>query len=269
MSGLSCCALRSGSSGNSTFFCGPDGRVLVDLGINGRSFVSALQEISFPEDLIHTINGILVTHEHRDHIAGLGVIMRRYKLPVYMNRKTFEAAVQSLGKVDLNLIHLIYPEEAFELGGFHITPFRTSHDAADPMAYTLENEHGKVAICTDLGIMQEHIMSHLRGSRLVYIEANFEPQLLASGPYPAALKARIRGERGHLSNEDCARVCADLIQGGTEQFMLSHLSRENNYPDMARLVVRQGLEAVGAVENSDYRLDVSRRYKASELVRLD
>ena len=98
MSGLSCCALRSGSSGNSTLFSGPDGRVLVDLGINGRSFVSALQEISFPEDLIHTINGILVTHEHRDHIAGLGVIMRRYKLPVYMNRKTFEAAAQSLGR---------------------------------------------------------------------------------------------------------------------------------------------------------------------------
>lgn len=261
-------ALRSGSSGNLFLFEHNGTELAVDCGVNGKSFAAAMADAGIPEDRLNKLAGILVTHEHSDHISGLGVVMRRYRIPVYMNRKTFEAASRQLGKIDLNLVRLIQPEEKFTIGDLEITPFRTSHDAADPMGYTIECERSRAALCTDLGMMQDQVMNHLKGSRLVFLEANYEPDLLDNGPYPYYLKQRIRSERGHLSNEDSAAVSLCLLQNGTEYLVLSHLSRENNYPAMAELVVRQHLSAAGAGEN-DYRLSVAQRYMISECQILD
>lgn len=241
---------------------------MVDCGVNGKSFAGALTEAGVPEDRLNKIAGILITHEHSDHIAGLGVVLRRYRIPVYMNRKTFEAAARQMGNFDLNLVRLIRPEERFTVGEFEVSAFRTSHDAAEPMGYTIETERCKAAVCTDLGRMEDSVMRHLEGSRLVFLEANYEPDLLEHGPYPYYLKERIRGERGHLSNSDSAEAGLLLLRSGTERIVLSHLSRENNYPAMAELVVRQRFREAGAGER-DYRLSVAQRYMISDCQELD
>lgn len=262
MNGVKACALRSGSSGNLFYFACGGTHLITDCGVNGKSFAGALREVDFPEDRIASMQGILITHEHRDHIAGLGVVMRRYHLPVYMTRRTFEAALPSLGKIDLNLVRFIYPGEDFAIGDFGIRAFRTSHDAAEPVGYTFDTGHGKFALCTDLGVMEPHILEELKGSRLVFIESNYEPGLLEAGPYPRPLKERVKGPKGHLSNQACAGACCELLDSGTTHFMLAHLSRENNYPDMAKLVMRQTLGEHGASEE-DYVLEACGRFRST------
>ena len=260
---LKATALRSGSSGNLFLFEKDQTRVVIDCGVNGKTFASALMQAEVPEEETSQIQGILITHEHSDHISGLGVVMRRYKLPVYMTRKTMEAVLPSLGKVDLNLIHLVHPGESFALGDLEVKAFRIPHDAADPVGYSITDGKKKVSLCTDLGEASPAIRAELEGSQLVFLESNYEPDLLAAGPYPYYLKERIRGGKGHLSNHESAELAMDLVKQGTERLVLSHLSRENNYPAMAELVVKGRLSQEGAEADRDYKLEVAQRFSNS------
>ena len=257
-------ALRSGSSGNIYLLEAGSTRLILDCGVNGKQFASALAEAGISAAEIPGMQGILITHEHSDHISGLGVILRRYKLPVYMNRATYMAAAPRLGRFDQELLNFIEPGESLPIGDFLVKAFAISHDAADPQAYSFDTEAGKIAFCTDTGLVDDPIYAELQGSKLVFLESNYEPQLLEAGPYPWPLKQRIRGEHGHLSNQRAAELCSQLLETGTDRFVLSHLSQENNFPLLALQATEAQLSAAGAQENLDYQLYVANRYQVSE-----
>lgn len=262
-------ALRSGSSGNLYLFSYSGRQVILDCGVNGKQFATALHVAGIPEDRIRDLEGIVITHEHRDHIAGLGVVMRRYRLPIFLTAKTYAAAKPCLGHIDEDLVHIIEAGKPFCLGDMEITSFPLSHDAADPQGYTFETSCGKVALCTDTGLLTAAAKAALVGSDLVFIEANYEPGMLEAGPYPYPLKVRIRSDTGHLSNQTGAAICRRLLEQGTQHFVLSHLSQNNNYPRLAELVASQEISRDGARRDHDYTLAVADRFNNSPKISIE
>lgn len=257
---LRSCALRSGSSGNAILLASEQSSLLVDAGITGRGLACALQEL---EEDPAKLKGILLTHEHWDHISGLGVLLRRYRVPLYINVKTLRACLSDLGKVDPDLIRVVCDYETIRIDDFEIKPFPISHDAADPVGYTAKTDLGMIGICTDLGYTDEYVYRALAGTDICYLEANYDPEMLKAGSYPLYLKERIAGHQGHLSNDDCGRACIQLLEQGTERIVLSHLSLENNFPHLALLTVNDALAAAGAKEGRDYQLTAARRFDIS------
>jgi len=255
------CALRSGSSGNAIFLGNRETRLLIDAGICARSVEQSLAEI---DESASDLDALLVTHEHSDHIAGIGVMMRRYRLPLYVNSATWLAMQKTIGKVDPELVHLISPGEQLAIGDFAVTSFSTPHDAVDPVGYRVETDRGVFAVLTDLGHAETQLLQHVAGSLAVLIEANYDPMMLMAGKYPYFLKQRISGGQGHLSNEDCGRAMIQLIKWGTKHFQLAHLSKDNNYPELAMLTVEQMLAETGAKTGLDYTLSIARRYAVSQ-----
>ena len=255
------CALRSGSSGNSIFVGSQSTRLLIDAGICARSIEQSLQGI---DEEAAGLDGILVTHEHSDHIAGVGVMMRRYKLPVFANLATWQAMRPSIGKIDERLVRVIETGQRNQIGDLVFSSFSTPHDAASPVGYRIELPGGDVSVITDIGSWQEPVLTSVAGSRIVYIEANYDHAMLMGGAYPALLKQRICSDYGHLSNEDCATAVCSLLESGTSQFVLSHLSKDNNYPELALLTVNSRLDIIGARRGRDLGIGVARRYANSE-----
>lgn len=255
------CALRSGSSGNSLFVTSGSTRLLIDAGVPGRDIERALAAID--EDA-HQLDGILVTHEHTDHMSGIGVLMRRYHLPLYVNQATWQAMRPNIGKINETLVHIHPTGSTFEVGDLSVQSFATSHDAADPVAYRLETDRGAVAVFTDTGWPDPRLLESLAGSRLVFVEANYDPAMLAAGHYPQYLKQRIAGQLGHLSNQDSAQAVTALLSTGSTHFVLSHLSKENNYPELAYMTVRNHLLDRGAQIGRDLQMAIARRYDVSD-----
>ncbi|HHU08060.1 MAG TPA: MBL fold metallo-hydrolase [Clostridiaceae bacterium] len=254
-------ALRSGSSGNSILISTDQSSVLVDAGITGKGLTCALGELDESPD---KLKGILITHEHCDHISGLGVILRRYKIPFFINKETLKQVLPGLGRFDPDLIRIIYPDESFRIDDLEIMAFPISHDAVAPVGYTISSGLGTIGVCTDLGCTDERVFQALSGSKLCYLEANYDQELLRMGNYPLKLKERIAGHHGHLSNDESGAACIRLLQQGTERIILSHLSQENNFPHLALLTVNDALTEAGAKEGLDYQLTAARRYDVSE-----
>jgi phosphoribosyl 1,2-cyclic phosphodiesterase len=177
-----------------------------------------------------SLDAILVSHEHSDHIQGVGVLARRYRLPVYTTPGTLEAAGQ-IGR--LPAAHHFACGRTFDIGGLHVHPFSIPHDAADPAAFTISCNGAKIGIATDLGTATGLVREHLQGCRLLVIESNHDPQMLLDGPYPWPLKQRIRGRTGHLSNPDSNRLLRTLRNESLRHVVLAHLSETNNTPEMA------------------------------------
>jgi phosphoribosyl 1,2-cyclic phosphodiesterase len=257
------CPLRSGSSGNAVLISGEDTRVLIDAGASCCSIEQAMRSID--QDPA-ALTALLVTHEHSDHISGVGVLMRKYRLPLYVNHATWQAMQSVIGRVDESLVHLIDREQTFAIGDFAISSFATPHDAVAPAGYRVQTRDGAITLMTDIGQMTESLIARAAGSRIVLIEANYDPAMLMAGPYPALLKQRVSSEVGHLSNEACAQAVGDLLKQGTEQFVLSHLSKENNYPELALLTVGRYLNKIQAQPGKDARISVARRFAVSEPV---
>lgn len=244
------CSLYSGSSGNSIYVGSDNAHILVDVGVSAKKIIQALNTIDMkPED----IDGILITHEHSDHIAGLGVIMRKFGIPVYGTTKTLEAVAnyRSLGKVDMSLFHGIVPEQSFQIKDMWVKPISTWHDAADPVCYTLMQDDKKVSIATDLGDYDEHVVDALSGADAMLIEANHDIRMLEVGPYPYSLKQRILSKKGHLSNERGGQLVRALLNDHIKGIYLGHLSKENNYPELAFEAVKD--ELLGNPYSNDYR----------------
>ncbi len=172
------------------------------------------------------LNAIVVSHEHADHIQGVGVLSRRYDLPVYMSRATYRAAGDRLKK----LHHLVHFENGFpfQIDGIAIHPFPISHDAADPSGFAISGGGFKIGVATDLGMVTEVVRQHLKGCRLLIIEANHDLRALLEGPYPWPLKQRIKGRQGHLSNADARELILSLMHEGLEHVIMAHLSETNN-----------------------------------------
>lgn len=234
---LELCSIASGSSGNCICAGSDDCHILIDAGISGKRIEQGLNAIDLDSK---QIQGILVTHEHMDHIAGLGVMARRYALPMYATEGTIEAILNtnSVGKIDPQLFHTVVPEESFTVGNLTIKPIHISHDAADPVAYRITNGSQSCAVVTDLGTYDEVIVNQLQGLDLLLLEANHDIHMLETGIYPYPLKRRIMGDKGHLSNERSGQLLCELLHDNLTAVMLGHLSKENNYAELAYEAVR-------------------------------
>lgn len=260
------CSLYSGSSGNSIYVGTDQCHILIDVGVSAKKITEGLNSIDMkPED----IDAILITHEHTDHIQGLGVFLRKYGIPVYATDKTLEAisCYKGLGQVDYSLFHGISPEQTFLIEDIEVKPISIWHDAVDPVCYTLKSEGKKVSIATDLGDYDEHIVESLMGADAMLIEANHDIRMLEVGPYPYNLKKRILGKRGHLSNERGGQLIKSLLNEHIKGIYLGHLSKENNYPELAFEAVKA--ELTGNRFSNDYRdfnLSVASREHSSVLI---
>lgn len=253
---LALCMLASGSKGNAIYFSDGPTAVLVDAGLSGKEIERRLESKGLSAE---GLDAIIVSHEHTDHIQGVGVLSRRYDLPVYMNRKTRHASPR-LGKIkDLRAFEC---GKTFRINGMTIHPFSVSHDAKDPSGFTIGQNGIKVGLATDLGVATALVKEHLADCRLLILEANHDPKMLEDGPYPWPLKQRIMSRTGHLSNEASKELLQDLRHDRLEHVILAHLSETNNSPDRALSVVRQ------ALNQSNIRLSVASQYVSGEMLYL-
>lgn len=258
-------SLASGSSGNSIYVSGSSSSVLVDVGINCKGIVNALDSKGIdPSEL----SGILITHEHSDHVKGLDVFSKRFRIPIYMNEATWRAVRPTLKYADLMDIRLIETGSSFIVGDIEVSSFKTPHDAVESMGFRLNTGKCTVSVFTDLGCVDEALLDHVRGSELIYIEANYDTEMLAQGPYPWYLKERIRSGQGHLSNVESSKAILALLEGGTKEFILSHLSQSNNYPELAELTVTRQLNLAGARVGQDLKLRVAPRFEPGDWIDL-
>ena len=249
-------SLRSGSRGNAALVFAEDTKILVDCGISGKAAEAALSEIDVdPMD----IDAIVITHEHIDHISGVGVMMRRYNLPVWANCETWAAMRHQIGRANENLVKIFENNEAFEIGSIGVCPFSIPHDAANPVGYSFTKGEEKVSVATDIGELKKELFAALRGSKTVLLESNHDVNMLEIGSYPLSLKRRISGCLGHLSNDDAAMAAEFLVKLGTKNILLGHLSEENNYPELARSTVECALGAAGIKTGYDVMIGVAGR----------
>lgn len=191
-----------------------------------------------------SLSGLLITHEHSDHIQGVGILARKYGLPIYGTVETFCAMKKgktNIGKIEDALFQQVFPENGITIGEIAVTPFSVSHDAANPVAYVLEAEGHKIGMATDLGIYTEKTMSYLDKAEILYLESNHDVNMLMVGGYPYYLKQRILGEHGHLSNDTAAELLCRLHHEKLQHVILAHLSKENNYPELAYETVKAEL----------------------------
>ena len=259
-------SIASGSSGNCIYIGSESTHILVDAGISNKRIQQGLKEIGLKgEDL----SGILITHEHSDHIRGLGVLARKYGLPIYATKGTIAAIrrTKSLGTINDGLFHPITAGEPFTIGGITVDPVHISHDAADPVAYFFESGQKRIGVVTDLGYYDDVIMEKMKNLDALLVEANHDIHMLQAGSYPYPLKQRILGERGHLSNESCGQLLSRILHDSLKYILLGHLSRENNYPELAFVTVQQEITlGDNPYRANDFPIEIAARDQVSRLV---
>ena len=263
---MNLCSIASGSSGNCIYVGSDTTSLLVDVGISGKRIEEGLRSI---DRTTEECDGILITHEHSDHIKGLGVISRKHKIPIYCTRGTMEAMgnMSSLGKMPEGLFRPIEADHTYTIGDLEIQPFTISHDAAEPVGYRINQGNKSAGIATDLGYYDEYIVQKLSGLDVLLLEANHEVNMLQVGSYPYYLKQRILGKRGHLSNETAGRLLCRLLHDQMKAVFLGHLSRENNYEALAYETVCSEVTMGENPWNSrDFKITVAHRDQISELV---
>ena len=257
------CPLYSGSSGNALYCQYGQTRLLIDAGKSGKTIEDALASIGAD---IRSLSGVLITHEHSDHISGAGVMARKYHLPIYATRETWWAMKDKLGKIPPDTMREIEAGRDFWLGDIGVSPFSIPHDAADPVGFRLYGGNLSISTATDLGIFSETVYEHVAGSTLVLLESNHDPDMLRANPrYSAALKARILGEHGHLSNQACSEALLRLINAGTTHVILGHLSAENNTPLLARRVSTEALLREGIRPDEDVQMQIALRDQVGDV----
>lgn len=251
--------IASGSSGNCICLSKGDEGILIDAGISKKKIEEGLTYAGVtPEN----IKGLFVTHEHSDHIKGLGVFLRKYSVPVFATGKTIDFMFKSgsLGKVDHKLFNSVSADCPLGVGEFNILPFSVSHDAVEPVAYRVESDNNSCALVTDLGYYDDYILEHLQDLDAVYLEANHDVYMLQTGPYPYSIKQRIWGNKGHLSNETSGQLLANILTPKLKNVILGHLSKDNNYPELAYEAVRNEVNAgTDNIYSNNFNMIVARR----------
>lgn len=239
--------LFSGSSGNAVYVAGPDCEILIDAGVSCSRIVDELRSIGVnPQN----ISAILVTHEHIDHTRGAGTFARRFGAQIYATAGTWAAMQSKLGTIPAELACVIDRERDFFLGKMNIQPFETPHDAAESVGYVVSIPGGaRFALATDIGCIKKDWLNVVSGAAAVLLESNYDPAMLRAGRYPYNLKKRIMSRRGHLSNDDAAEAALALVHGGTHRLVLGHLSKENNFPELALRSCLAALERDGAPDS--------------------
>lgn len=248
------CSLFSGSSGNSYYIGSADKGILIDAGRSAKQMESMLSRCEID---ISAIKAIFVTHEHSDHVKGLRVFASRYNLPVYASGGTLDA-LDNMGCLSAKFQSRPIGSEGLECAGLAIKPFRTSHDSAESVGYCVKTHDGrKIAVCTDLGCLDDKVRSELSGADMVALESNHDVGMLRNGPYPYPLKRRILSQTGHLSNTDCAAELCGFAKSGTTRFVLMHLSSKNNTPGLAFQTALCSLTIAGLKKDRDFELYVA------------
>ncbi|MGV8145410.1 MAG: MBL fold metallo-hydrolase [Alkaliphilus sp.] len=256
------CTLASGSKGNCHFVSDGDNYLLFDAGMSGVKIQKSLKQIGInPKQL----TGIVISHEHNDHVQGAGILSRRFDIPIYANENTWDVMKNKVGEIKLGNIKSFATGKWFELNNFIINPFRISHDARDPVGFSIENNGTNICIATDLGYVDDTIIKHATGADLVILESNHDEEMLKAGRYPYSLKRRILSEVGHLSNESAGAAILKMIEKNVKMITLAHLSEENNFPELAYETVKSVLKSSNVTVGEDINLDVAHRDRVSKV----
>lgn len=265
--GLEVCSLFSGSSGNATYMASGDTRVLIDAGLSGKAIAEALASIQV---LPETLSAILVSHEHVDHIRGVGVLSRKYRIPVYANEATWDKMHRHVGEIAPGHRRVFETDNDFYVGDLAVMPIAISHDAADPVAFRIYAAGRSASVATDMGVMPKKVVSKLAGSDILILESNHDEEMLRHNDrYSAALKRRILGIHGHLSNISCGQALLRLYETGVGTVMLGHLSQENNTPELAMHTVTELLIKQGLSPGKDVFLEMTWRDRAGGFYRVE
>lgn len=261
-------SIASGSSGNCIYIGSDNTHILVDAGISNKRIEQGLNEIGLKGN---EINAVVITHEHSDHTKGLGVLARKYGVPIYGTKETLEeiGEMKYLGEYPRELFCPVRPDVEFTVGDLNIQPFSIDHDAANPVAYRVNHGRRNVAVATDMGHYDQYVIDHLQGLDALLLESNHDVNMLETGPYPYYLKRRILGDHGHLSNENAGRLLNYVLHDHLKHILLGHLSKENNYEALAyetvRLEIDQGDTPYKA---SDFSIAVAKRDEMSQIINL-
>lgn len=260
--------IASGSSGNCTYVGDDTTHILIDAGISGKRIECGLQKIGIsPKEL----DAVFVTHEHSDHISGLGVLSRKYNIPIYATAGTIRGIQTSrtVGQIDSDLYQIINRNEITEIGSLQIRSHPIPHDAADPVCYRFENGKTAMAIATDMGCYDDGIVDFLSGLNALVLESNHDINMLQVGSYTYALKQRILGDKGHLCNEAAGRLLCCLLHDDLRHIRLGHLSQENNLPELAEEAVRLEITlGRNPYKSDDFDIRVADRNEPGDLIEL-
>lgn len=263
--GIKFCSLSSGSSGNCQYIETDRTKLLIDGGFSGKRIESLLSSIGVcPTEIEY----ILVTHEHIDHVKGVGVLSRRYDIPILANKNTWVGMNKTIGKIKDKNIRVIESDKDLDLKDLGIHPFKIFHDAAEPVGYCIYYKNIKMSIITDTGWVDNNIKNKIKGSSLYLIESNHDVKMLKEGSYPWFLKQRIMSTEGHLSNEDAGKTLSETLLGNGEIILLAHLSRENNMPSLAHQTVKECIEDYGVNTYEDIVLELTYRDKPTKVYTL-
>lgn len=262
------CSIASGSSGNCIYVGSEATHLLVDVGISGKRTEEGLKGLELS---MKDIDGILITHEHADHIAGLGVLGRKYSVPIYATAGTIGAIknTSSVGELPDGLFHVIRADEKVVIKDLICNPVAISHDAAEPVAYRAACGGRSAAVATDLGVYTDYTVDNLKDLDVLLLEANHDIHMLEVGGYPYYLKRRIAGERGHLSNESAGKLLCRVLHDNLKAVFLGHLSKENNYAELARETVRLEVQLGDTpYQPEDFPISVASRDEVSPCVEI-
>ena len=262
------CSIASGSSGNCIYVGSEATHLLVDVGISGKKAEAGLNSLGLTG---RDLDGILVTHEHMDHVAGLGVMARKYEVPIYATTGTLEEIQKmgNLGKIDPALFREVKEDVKLTIKDLTVNPMKISHDAAQPVGYRIAYGDKKVGICTDLGVYNDSTVECLKGMDALLLEANHDVKMLQVGPYPYYLKQRILGDRGHLSNENSGKLLCRILHDKLQAIVLGHLSKENNLPELAYEAVRMEITmGENPYRAEDFRMMVADRSNVSPVINI-
>ena len=260
------CPLFSGSGGNATYVATDKTQLLVDVGVSALAIGNALNGLSV---LLRDIDGVLITHEHSDHVKGIVTLSKRYGIPIYANEKTWLAMGKTAEQMPVQLMRVFETGREFYIGDIAVHPFPTPHDAAESVGFSLYAKGKTACLMTDIGYLQENLLPQASRADVVLIESNHDEELLRQGTYPAYLKRRILSKKGHLSNADAGvGVCA-LAQSGVRRFYLGHLSVQNNREDMALSAVCGALSARSIIAGRDVAVVVAKKDTLSPIAILD
>ena len=247
--------LASGSKGNCTFVCYNDTKILIDVGLNEKQLIERLSSIG---EKLSDIVGVCITHEHTDHIRALKTLSKKYQMHFYLHKNLIESSILSDINFKEGKVHK-FIDKKFNIGDLEIQPFDTSHDAISPVGFTVNvfGSKSKFGIMTDTGVVFDRAVKMLENSKIVFLESNYDERMLMSGSYPQILKQRVSGNKGHLSNKQSLEIAKKLYNSGTKCFVLSHLSENNNTPEIAFLNYAKFFEEQGYILDKDVFIRLS------------
>ena len=258
------CSLYSGSSGNSLFIQSENTNILVDAGESARKIENALSSIDVDAK---NLDAIIVTHEHLDHVKSLGTLSKKFNIPVFATKETWDAMPDQLNKMNPELVYTYCASEEFKIGDLLIDPFSIPHDAANPCGFNIIHNNTQMSIATDLGHITKDITEKLENSSFILLESNYDDEILKFSKYPYYLKKRISGDYGHLSNVEAGKLIAKLSQKKLKTVMLGHLSKENNFPELAYKTVADEL-INSKIDTVKLDISVATRIKPSKIIKI-